>query len=113
MTFNVIINDYKYTINFMVDDNVTFCNIKDSDLQFVISAGHSLCSPDDDFNPVEGMKKALRRALDASPCLFNREVKGLCWEGFWECVDLVSDYKEDVGEEIYGAIEFNTHEGED
>lgn len=90
MTFNVITEDGSFTINFVLDEDVTFCNIYDNSLDFVIAAGHTILSPDDDYNPVQGMKNALRRALDAPPSLFDREVRGLIWESFWEGVD--TDY---------------------
>ncbi len=89
MTFTVIPNDNtKYTISFLADgEEATFCNIFDNNLNFVISAGHSILSPDDDYSAIEGMKHALRRALDAPPCLFDRKTRGMIWESFWASVD--------------------------
>ncbi len=88
MIFNVALDNQSiYTISFTVDEDATFCNIFDSSLHFVISAGHSILSPDDDFNTIEGMKHSLRRALDAPPSLFDRETRGMIWDSFWEAVD--------------------------
>ncbi len=89
MTFTVVLDDQSiYNISFIVDEECTFCNIFDNTLQFVISAGHSILSPEDDFNAIEGMKHALRRALDAPPALFDRETRGMVWQSFWEACDL-------------------------
>jgi len=98
MTFSVILDDQtKFTVNFLTDEDATFCSIFDSSLNFVICSGHTILSMDDDFNAIEGMKHALRRALDAPPSLFGRETRGMFWESFWAAIDVFTLSHDDIG----------------
>ncbi len=77
------VNGYDYLVSFIREFDCTFCSITDIDKNFVVTAGHSVLSPNDEDHPIEGMKQAMERALAAPPSLFNRRDRSIFWRGFW------------------------------
>lgn len=76
----VIIDNIKYKVRFLHENNtVSTCTIED-DEEKIISHAECYTHPKDNFSKEKGRKLSLQRALDCG--VFNKVEKSVFWENY-------------------------------